>query len=69
MMSSNGFAEFLMGIPWFAWIAIVAIVCGSISQTICQCQKHFERMAMIRQGMNPFAGKSTKPEKWQDSEV
>ena len=52
-MSENGFAEFLMGIPWFAWIVIVAIVCGSISQTIAQCQKHFERMAMIRHGFDP----------------
>lgn len=51
-------------IPWFAWIAIVAIVCGSISGVITSCFRHHERMAMIRQGMNPdLAGsKSSVPE-------
>jgi hypothetical protein len=68
-MSPNGFAQFLIGIPWFAWIAIVAIICGSISQIIAQSHRHFERMEMIRHGMNPDGKASAKPEKWQDAEV
>jgi hypothetical protein len=67
-MSPNGFAQFLMGIPWFAWIAIVGIICGSISQIIGQCQRHFERMEMIRQGMNP-EGKAMQKEKWESAEI
>jgi hypothetical protein len=45
--------QFATSIPWFAWIAIIAIVSGSISSTACAWFKHRERMAMIRQGMNP----------------
>ncbi|WP_435005087.1 hypothetical protein P12x_002978 [Tundrisphaera lichenicola] len=69
MVQTNGFVQFLTGIPWFAWIAIVAIVCGSISAIIAQCQRHFERMAMIQHGMNPDDKTAIKPEKWQDAEV
>jgi hypothetical protein len=69
MMSSIGFVDSLVGFPWFAWIAIVAIICGSISQIITQCHRHFERMEMIRHGMNPDSKNSEKPEKWHDAEV
>ncbi|MFO0949978.1 MAG: hypothetical protein U0835_02270 [Isosphaeraceae bacterium] len=41
-------------IPWFAWIAIVGIICGSITSWIQMNHSHAERMAMIRQGMNPY---------------
>jgi hypothetical protein len=61
-MTQSGFSGFLMGIPWFAWVAIVAIVCGTISQTIAQCQRHFERMEMIRHGRDPDVGKTPDPE-------
>ncbi|QEH38381.1 hypothetical protein OJF2_69820 [Aquisphaera giovannonii] len=68
-MESSGFTQFLIGIPWFAWIAIVAIICGSISGIIAQCQRHFERMEMIRQGMDPDNRGAARLEKWQDVEV
>jgi hypothetical protein len=55
MMSSNGFAQFLIGIPWFAWIAIVAIVCESTAKIVKNSQRHFERMALIRMGLHPDA--------------
>jgi hypothetical protein len=47
-------------IPWFAWIPIVAIICGSINGVVCNITKHKERMAMIRMGMHPDA-KVEKP--------
>jgi hypothetical protein len=40
-------------IPWFAWIPIVAIVCGTIAGIVKSVQHHDERMAMIRMGMHP----------------
>ena len=51
-MSSDVFG-FLNGIPWFAWISIVAIVCSSIGGIAKMRYKHLERIEMIRQGMNP----------------
>jgi len=40
-------------IPWFAWIPIVAIVCGTITGIVKMILTHNERVAMIRQGMHP----------------
>jgi hypothetical protein len=40
-------------LPWFAWIAIVAIVSGSICGTVKTLIIHRERMAMIRHGIHP----------------
>jgi hypothetical protein len=45
----------LNALPWFAWIAIVAILCGTIDDLLKRSIKHKERMAMIRQGINPDA--------------
>lgn len=42
-----------MGLPWFAWVAIVAVVSGSVNALVQSWFRHHERMAMIRQGMNP----------------
>jgi hypothetical protein len=50
-----------LGIPWFAWIAIIAIVMGGIGQILRQRNKHVERMEMIRQGINPDSAKSVGP--------
>jgi phosphatidylserine synthase len=58
----------LNALPWFAWIAIVAIVCGSIDGAVKRSIKHRERMAMIHHGINP----DTPTEKtyvYQDAEV
>ncbi len=43
----------LTSIPWFAWIPIVAIICGAIGGIVKSVQVHDERMAMIRMGMHP----------------
>ena len=43
----------LDGIPWFGWIAIVAIVCGFISGLAKIGCRHRERIEMIRHGMYP----------------
>ena len=54
----------LSSIPWYAWLAIVAIVCGSISGMVNAWFRHCEPMAMIRQGMHPdsLEAKSSVPE-------
>ncbi|WP_169973125.1 hypothetical protein [Tautonia rosea] len=51
-------------IPWFAWIAIVAILSGSVAGIFNSWFRHRERMAMIHQGMHPDSGdgKSSVPE-------
>jgi hypothetical protein len=49
--------SFLTVIPWYAWIAIVAIVCGSATDMLKRRYRHLERLEMIRQGMHPDSGK------------
>ncbi len=43
----------LAGLPWYAWIAIIAIVGGTIRSIVAMNHKHQERIEMIRQGMDP----------------
>ena len=43
-------------IPWFAWIPIVAIVCGTIQCLAKSSMRHRERIEMIRMGINPDLG-------------
>jgi hypothetical protein len=45
----------LGAMPWFAWVAIVAVICGSVTKMVAMSQAHFERMAMIQAGINPHA--------------
>jgi hypothetical protein len=47
--------QWLSTIPWFGWVAVTAIVCGSLSSIFQQYFRHAERIEMIRQGMNPDA--------------
>ncbi len=49
---------FLSSMPWFAWVAIVAIVMGGLNGLLSSIHRHRERMAMIRQGMHPDAQKA-----------
>ncbi len=44
---------FLGTIPWFGYVAIVAIISGAISSTVYNGRIHRERMAMIQAGMHP----------------
>jgi ABC-type nitrate/sulfonate/bicarbonate transport system permease component len=50
------FVSILRSIPWFAWIAIVAIVCTTIKHLAQISMRHNERIAMIRMGMHPDLG-------------
>lgn len=43
----------LATIPWFAWIPIVAIICGTIGGVVKSLTTHRERMTMIRMGIHP----------------
>ena len=45
--------EILRSIPWFAWIAIIAIVSSAVVSLVRLIHRHDERMAMIKQGMDP----------------
>jgi hypothetical protein len=47
--------------PWWAWIPIVAIVCGCISGVVKMRYNHLERIEMIRHGMSPAGGKPAGP--------
>jgi cation transporter-like permease len=51
----NAIVSILNALPWFAWIAIVAIISGSLSSVVKMLITHHERIEMIRQGMNPDA--------------
>lgn len=52
--------QFLTSIPWFAWIAIVAIVCGAVTKIVAMRQEHVERMAQIQQGYAPDTKKPAR---------
>ncbi len=47
----------LSGLPWVAWIPIVAIICGSLVCVVMfvvnAIHRHEERMEMIKQGLDP----------------
>lgn len=45
--------DFLNQLPWFAWVAIVGIAGGTVVQLVRLSHRHDERMAMIKQGMDP----------------
>ena len=45
--------EFLKSIPWFAWIAIIAILSSAVVSIFKGIHRHEERMAMIKQGADP----------------
>lgn len=53
--------QILTVLPWWAWIAIVGIICGSVSGFFQMRYRHLERIEMIRQGMNPDGGKPGMP--------
>lgn len=48
--------SFLEGIPWWAWIPLVAIIGGTITKLFAMSHKHRERMEMIRHGIDPRDG-------------
>jgi hypothetical protein len=54
--------SFLNAMPWFAWVGIVAIVCGCVTNVIAMSHKHTERMAMIQAGRDPYAKAAVEEE-------
>jgi hypothetical protein len=58
----------LDALPWYAWIPIVAIICGTIGGLVKTSIIHRERMAMIQQGMHPDAP-TAKPQACEEAEV
>ena len=58
ILLGSGFTDVVRSIPWFAWVAIVAIVGGTISSVVASRFRHIQRMEMIRKGMDPSAIKS-----------
>jgi hypothetical protein len=51
--------SFCESIPWYAWIPIVAIICGTVVKVINMQHRHVERLAMIQHGMDP--GEKPRP--------
>ncbi len=64
----TGVVTILNALPWFAWIPIVAIICGTIDVLFKQSIRHRERMAMIRFGIHPDAP-TEKVRTYEDAEV
>ncbi len=48
-----GVVTILNALPWFAWIPIVAMICGTIDGVVKKSIRHRERMAMIQRGLHP----------------
>jgi len=48
--------QFMSSLPWYAWIAIVAITGSTMSSIVRANHSHQQRMAMIKQGMDPRKG-------------
>jgi hypothetical protein len=46
-------SNLIAGMPWFGWVAIVAIVMGVTYSIVLASMRHTERMEQIRQGMDP----------------
>lgn len=53
ILSDGNIWNFLSGIPWWAWISILAIVGASVQQIMRMQQSHRERLAMIQRGLDP----------------
>lgn len=56
----EAFVEILRGIPWYAWVAIVAILAGATRAIIAQSHRHEQRMEMIKRGLDPSAIRDDK---------
>jgi hypothetical protein len=52
-MESFELFRWLSGMPWFGWVAIVAIISGSINGMVRMRYQHAERMELIRHGIHP----------------
>jgi len=59
----------LTALPWFAWVAIVAILIGGINQIVKAILTHNERMEKIRHGLDPDASQGPVGSKSQMPEL
>ena len=44
---------FLDSLPWYAWVAIVAVLAAMFQKIVHSIHQHEERMALIKQGKDP----------------
>ena len=58
ILLGSGFTDVIRSIPWFAWVAIVGIVGGTVCSVVSSRFRHIQRMEMIRKGMDPSTIKS-----------
>lgn len=49
------FVDILRGIPWYAWVGIVAILAVTTRSIIALTHRHEQRMEMIKRGLDPSA--------------
>ncbi|MCA9319602.1 MAG: hypothetical protein KDB53_02645 [Planctomycetes bacterium] len=47
------FLDYIYAIPWYAIVAIIAIVGGITSSIVRSKHRHAERMEMIKRGQDP----------------
>jgi hypothetical protein len=57
----DNFWSFRHTIPWFAWVAIVAIVGGCATSVAKVIATHRERMAKIDHGIDPDDSSLNRP--------
>lgn len=49
----EAFADLIGKLPWYAWVAIVAITGGTVTSIVTARLRHTEKMAMIEAGLDP----------------
>ena len=50
------FKEVVAAMPWYGWIALVAVLGGTVISLVTASQRHQERMEKIKKGIDPDAG-------------
>jgi hypothetical protein len=51
--------DIVRDIPWYGWIAIVAIISGTTRSVIAASHRHEQRMEMIKRGLDPSSIKDS----------
>ncbi len=54
--------DFIDLLPWYAWVAIIAILAAAFQKIVHSLHQHEERMAMIKQGLDPDRPALADPE-------
>jgi hypothetical protein len=53
----DNFLRLVDSFPWWAWVAIVAVVIGAITSIARVVTRHLERVEKIRRGIDPDSRK------------